>query len=215
MKTIILGREGNQPFKIKDEVDGVSRQHAKLTISDNNEWFLEDLDSSNGTFVRDEDTGEPIPVRGRIRISPMTFVFLGPDNSRGCCFFAKQAENYGDFTEEHEYLLLKEEEYENKAKELEAKIKRIRIIGPIAILIAVFSITGIPAINNFLGVYATEIRIALSSLSGIVIALYDGSTRKRLLQEERERRCHCPNPCCSNRQKSKEIKNMKCSKCKK
>ena len=40
MKTIILGRTGNQPFKIDDDADGVSRQHAQITITDNNEWDL-------------------------------------------------------------------------------------------------------------------------------------------------------------------------------
>ena len=62
MKTIILGREGNQPFPIKDEFDGVSRKHAQITINDHGDWFLEDLDSANGTYIRDESTGEMLPV---------------------------------------------------------------------------------------------------------------------------------------------------------
>lgn len=215
MKTIILGREGNQPFPIKAECDGVSRRHAQITITDHGDWYLEDLDSSNGTYIRDEGTGDMIPISRKRTISPMTFILLGPDNSKGCCFFAKQADKYGDFTEEREYLVSKEEEFDRRNIELEANIKKMRILGPIVILVAVFAITGIPVINDMLGEYAIQIRIVLSSMSGLVTALYDGSARKRQLQEERERWHHCPNPCCSNKQTSKEIKNMKCSKCKK
>ena len=54
MKTIVLGREGTQPFKIKNE--DVSRQHAQITIDDHGEWVLEDLNSSNGTFIRNENS---------------------------------------------------------------------------------------------------------------------------------------------------------------
>ena len=44
MKTITIGKQGDQPFEIKQE--GVSREHAKLTINDNGGWMLEDLNSS-------------------------------------------------------------------------------------------------------------------------------------------------------------------------
>lgn len=215
MKTIILGRTGNQPFKIDDDADGVSRQHAQITITDNNEWYLEDLGSANGTYIREQNTGEMIPVNGKRRIFPMTFIFLGPDNSKGCCFFAKQADSYGDFVEDYQYLQAKEDEYDLKKKELDNNIKRMKLLGPVIVLLAVFGITGIPLINNALGDYAIQIRIFLSSLSGVLTIFYDGQGRKDQLKSERERWHHCPNPCCSNKLTSKEIRNMKCSKCKK
>ena len=56
MKQFILGTEGNQPFEIKQK--GVSHQHARVTIGDNGVWTLEDLNSTNGTFVRDEICAE-------------------------------------------------------------------------------------------------------------------------------------------------------------
>ena len=215
MKTIILGREGNQPFPIKAECDGVSRRHAQITITDQGDWYLEDLDSSNGTYIRDESTGDMIPISTKRKISPMTFILLGPDNSKGCCFFAKQADKYGDFTEEREYLISKEEEFDRRNIELEANIKKMRIIGPIALFIIGFLITCIPTIDELLGQNAMTIRICLAPLAGLIPVFYDGAARKRQLQEERDRWLHCPNPCCSNKQTSKEIKNMRCSKCKK
>jgi len=215
MKTIILGREGNQPFKISDDANGVSRKHAQIIITDNEEWYLEDLSSANGTYTRDEVTGHKVSVTGKKRITPMTFIFLGPDNSKGCCFFAKQADNYGEFTEDHIRLQLKNEELDRKSKTLDDKIKKIRLIGPVVLVISVFAITGIPAISSALGENAMLIRLILSPLSGIIPVLYDGSARKKKLQEERELWNYCPNPCCSNKQTSKELRDMKCSKCKK
>ena len=48
--TFIIGRSGNQPFKIT--ADSVSNEHARVTIDDNGVWTLEDLDSPNGTYIR-------------------------------------------------------------------------------------------------------------------------------------------------------------------
>ena len=70
MKQFILGTEGNQPFEIKQT--GVSHQHARVTIGDNGVWTLEDLNSTNGTFVRDEN-GDMRRV-GTLVITPMTFI---------------------------------------------------------------------------------------------------------------------------------------------
>ena len=214
MRTTILGKEGSQPFKITAE--GVSRRHACITISDAGDWTLEDLNSSNGTFVRDETDGELTRV-AKVSITPMTFISLGPDNAKGCCFYARQAlsENYGNFTREYEYMNEKEEAFDQQEKALEQRIKVLRIAGPVAVVIFVFAITGIPAFESLLGSNALLIRIAFSSLSGIIPVLYDGSAKKKAIVQMRERFHHCPNPLCSNKLKTSEIKNLRCSKCKK
>lgn len=49
---VIVGKQGTQKFPIKNA--GVSRQHARIIINDRGQWVLEDLNSTNGTFVRDE-----------------------------------------------------------------------------------------------------------------------------------------------------------------
>ena len=55
MYTLVVGREGNQPFTITEE--GVSRQHLQITVPDqvNGTWIVQDLGSSNGTFIQNED----------------------------------------------------------------------------------------------------------------------------------------------------------------
>lgn len=213
MKTIILGREGNQPFPIKAESDGVSRRHAQITITDNNDWYLEDLDSSNGTFVRNEETGKLMPVTGKKRILPMTFICLGPDNSRGCCFFAKQAEKYGDFTEDREYLVSKIEILERQLEQIEQMSKNLMLVKTV-LPFAIFGLSLIILPGE--GTIQMLIRMAASAIPYALIQLfYNDKDKKKEIKDKLERFSHCPNPCCSNKQTSKEILNMRCSKCKK
>lgn len=213
MKTILLGREGNQPFTIKDGTDGVSRCHAQITITDTNEWYLEDMDSSNGTYIRDEDTGELICVKGKRRIFPMTFIFLGPDNSKGCCFFAKQAISYGDFTEERQYLLAKEEEFSAKKKQVEKVGSNLNLLKT-ALPFVLFGLSLLVVPGE--GDLQLLIRMGASAVPSVFIQLlYNPKVKENEVKKLRERFSHCPNPCCSNKQTPREIQNMRCSKCKK
>ena len=50
-KSVIIGKEGEQKFPIKNA--GVSRHHARISLV-GGKWLLEDLNSTNGTFVNDE-----------------------------------------------------------------------------------------------------------------------------------------------------------------
>lgn len=211
MKTIILGKEGNQSFPISDDFLGVSRKHAQITIDDYGDWYLEDLDSTNGTYVRDEENGARIEVKGRRMITPMTFVFLGPDNSMGCCFFAKQAESYGNFMEEHEYMEMKEREFDIRQEKVENAIKYLNLIR-FALPMVVIAICA-----SFGGkdVKSLAIRGALTILVIILMLLYDPTKKKKIMQKMREKFSYCPNPVCSNKMTSKEIHNYRCSKCKK
>ena len=124
MKTIILGKgdsklsdqnnEGEyQPFECSGV--GVSRKHATITIDDNGYWWLEDRWSTNGTYIREDDGGfrkigdKEYP--GKRWITPMTFIKLGTDlDDMGCCFYAKQADSYGNFNEEFEFIQAKIDE---------------------------------------------------------------------------------------------------------
>lgn len=83
MTKIIIGKQGDQKFPIKNA--GVSRQHASITI-EGGHWILEDLDSTNGTFVRD-DNGLYQRV-SRVEIKEDTMVRLGDESSNGYAFMA-------------------------------------------------------------------------------------------------------------------------------
>lgn len=212
MRTIILGKEGDQPFSIT--ADGVSRRHACITIGDDGNWLLEDMDSSNGTYIRNETDGSLSRIV-RTGITPMTFICLGPDNAKGCCFYARQVlpENYGDFTAEYEYLSEIEERYSEQLRKIEQNSKNLNIVKavlPVVLLTLTFVV--IPGI----GPLSLIIRMAVAALPTVLILMfYNPTEMKKKLKTLQDNFSHCPNPCCSNRLTGKEIRNMRCSKCKK
>lgn len=212
MKTIILGKEGNQPFSIT--ADGVSRRHARIIIDDAGNWMLEDTDSSNGTYIRNEDDGELSRV-AKVSITPMTFICLGPDNAKGCCFYARQTlkENYGNFTTEYEYLNEKEDLYSEQVRQIEKNSKTLNIVKAVLpVLLFAVSFAVLPG----MGPVSMIIRGAASALPTVLILMfYNPAELKKKIKATQENFSHCPNPCCSNKLTSKEIRNMRCSKCKK
>ena len=212
MRAITLGKEGDQPFPIKS--DGVSRQHARITITDRGEWVLEDLNSSNGTYVRDETDGTMLRI-AKVSITPMTFVCLGPDNAKGCCFYARQvlSDNYGKFTDEYEYLNELEDRFDQQVQQIEHKAKTLNIVKtvlPVALLALSFVI--VPG----MGPVSWIVRGVASAVPTVLILLfYNPADMKKAVVERHDRFVQCPNPCCPSKLTGKEIRNMRCSKCKK
>lgn len=212
MRTITLGKEGDQPFPIL--ADGVSRQHAQISITDTGEWILEDLESSNGTYIRDEVSGKLSRI-AKVGITPMTFVCLGLDNAKGCSFYARQvvSENYGKFTEEYEYLNDLEDHFDRQLQQIEQKSKTLNIVKtvlPVALLALSFVI--VPG----MGPVSWIIRGVASAVPTVLILLfYNPADMRKKAIERHDRFVHCPNPCCPGKLTAKEIRNMRCSKCKK
>lgn len=211
---MILGTEGEQPFEIKQEA--VSRNHARITVN-GDVWELEDLESTNGTYIRMED-GElrPLGPHGKCTITPMTYICLGPDSSKGCGFYARQIMSPSNgYVEEYEYLLSREEENKRQLEQLEKTIKKIRIAGCLFMPIMMIAITHIPFINDLLGSFANDIRYIILPASTLFPVLYDGNARKARLKEKRKEWYHCPNPACAHHLRPEEIYNMQCNKCQK
>ena len=157
------------------------------TVDDFDQWTLEDLDSSNGTYVRREEDGELMRV-SKVKIKPITFICLGPDNSKGCSFYARQAFDYGNFKEEYEYLIDKEDEFDEKIEAIELSL------------------------GGETGVWILR---AGTIVSSFFAAFYDASGAKKKVNDLRDKFHQCPNPLCSHRLKTEEIRDMKCAKCKK
>ncbi|MDA3963800.1 MAG: FHA domain-containing protein [Planctomycetota bacterium] len=59
---VVLGRQEDCEFRV--DSDRLSRRHCVFTREDNN-WFLEDLDSANGTRVGTEKISEKVPLNER------------------------------------------------------------------------------------------------------------------------------------------------------
>lgn len=213
--TIILGTEGTQPFKITNNC--VSRRHARISISDSGKWFIEDLDSRNGTFIRLENTTKLIKIgQGQFQISPMTYVSLGPDNAQGCRFYARQAleNNYGDYTEEYVLLRTVNDQYKAKLEKIENNAKLVKWGGFGINLLIFFSSFWIPESILPQNEMINFVRFGML-LSSVPVLLYDSAAAKKKLENERKKVCKCPNPNCNNILKPDDIYNMLCPKCKK
>jgi len=68
-----IGREGGQAdIQLKDP--GLSNRHARI-FADGPDWFIEDLGSTNGTYLNGEPLDGPAPlhVGDRIRIGDSEF----------------------------------------------------------------------------------------------------------------------------------------------
>lgn len=213
MKEIILGKNGDQPFKIIQ--NGVSRQHAKIIIDDNDEWWLEDMNSTNGTFVRDEGNGKLQPVL-RLRITPMTFINLGPDNAKGCGFYARQvlSENQGKYQEEFTYLQDVADKYEQKMEKVEKNMKKIRIAGPL-ISLSMLGLSVYLEVQNPNMMRFNMYLMRTSMFTSLFSALYDGTSIRRRLEKEFSRYSKCPNPECSYRLRINDVKDWQCPRCRK
>ena len=216
MKTITLGKAGDQPFKIKGI--GVSRVHATVTIDDYGQWVLADNNSANGTFVRNELTGALMRVGPQgVRISEMTFIVLGADNSAGCCFYAKQLINPGDYIEEHLYMQKKKLEFDKEEEKVAKNAKWVRL--------SIFAIMVLFTIGTFVWQYGFNngktpeglfmFYRLLSVLTMGASSFYDAQGKRAKIMNRRKLFSHCPNPECDRKLSGDEIENLKCGRCQK
>ena len=217
MKTIRLGRNGDQPFTIHGE--GVSGIHASITIDDYGMWTLKDMGSTNGTFVRDEENGDLISVSEEgLPINSMTFIVLAADNSTGCCFYARQATNPEDYFEEHKYIKKKKNEFdkmEDSVSKRSVIIRRVIFFSMLIFTIITFSKDFQSWCKNTLNTDLFMIYRGLSLLTMGTTAFYDAQGKKSRIKKLRKKFNHCPNPECDRRMSGDEIDNLRCNKCKK
>lgn len=219
MKTIIIGKKGDQPFKITGM--GVSRHHATFTVDDYGRWILADNNSANGTFVRDENTGNLIRVGNNgVVITEMTFIVLGSDNSAGCCFFAKQLINPGDYMEEHFYMRNKKLEFDKEEEKVIKRAKMVKIIL-MAVMLVSLALCSMPpfdkdidrAFKDIGGSFTIYRVVSLLMMAGTV--LYDVQNKRSKILKKRKKFNQCPNPECDRRLSGDEMENLMCSRCKK
>lgn len=209
MQRIILGRNGNQPFEISGSC--VSREHAEITIDDHGIWTLKDLDSISGSFVRDEKSGIMKRI-SCVTITPMSFICLGPENSTGCFFYARQVLNPGNFSDELEYMNDKEDEFDREENTLVKKGRTIKLIAQLLLAALVFVVSGFIFKGDSGSMMA--IRLVLTGLVPFFVPfVYDEKKIEKDLKQKRKRFHHCPNPECSNVLKIDDIKKFDCSKC--
>ncbi len=220
MKTIILGRkDGTQPFHFLQSQIGVSGCHARITIDDNDIWWLEDQWSTNGTYIRDEADGSfrRIGSReqpGKYRITPMTFIKLGAEDSTGCSFYAKQVNQYGDYNEEFEFIRDKIAQITLKGERCLFYLKINKLILRILPGLAAFFWYLCDKTPN-----AIFIKMLIPLIANpLVEYVYNPNEKKKEVEREvKERKklfSTCPNPECNHFLSDKEIQLLQCGNCK-
>lgn len=215
MKEIIIGRNGNQPFKIAAE--GVSAHHAQLTIRDDGKWLLKDLGSKNGTYIFNRDTHRFDLIEAKI-IDENTLIRLGPDDTIRCYqFTARQLvkKNQEDFSAEFQELRQRWNELQVKKERLERQTAR-RAFVPIVLSLVLIGFTCVLPPSWPADVRMNVIR-AVMLVPSLLSPLLNLSGRKQLkaLNEEIRETLVCPNPDCGLPLSEVEVKKGQCFKCKK
>src|ERR671914_99418 len=77
---LLLGRKGEGPGKLPGDIE-ISRAHARLYIDDDGGLAIEDLGSTNGTFVRGMRITGPrwLSPGDEIRVGQTTLEVLAPE----------------------------------------------------------------------------------------------------------------------------------------
>lgn len=205
---IIIGKSGNQCFKIGES--NVSREHAEVEIDEQTGvGFLRDLNSTNGTFIRDEETGDFRRI-SKVNIHPLSYICLGPDNSKGCSFYVHQLLNPGNYQQEMEYIKRKDEEIDNKLEEVNKRLNYFYILV-FVLNIVIVAVSCIDSISE--GIRWQILRIVPLVSTGVAtfFKMYDP---RKVLSKKKDSFHHCPNPICHNKLRSVDIENMSCPVCK-
>lgn len=204
---MIIGRNGEQPFKITAE--GVSAHHASLTFMDNGTWILEDLDSTNGTYVRNEDFVFERIVKKVI--DKDTVIRLGDETVNGFTFIALQLvkTDQNDYTYEFGKL---RSAWKKLIVEREKHEKFTTIIGfaPIALSIVCFGLTFLPMFDNADPV-KTRAFMTLPSFASPIIG-YWGKKRAKQFSLRMANTMVCPK--CGRILNEQEVRKAQCLACK-
>ena len=127
VKVFEIGKAGNQPFPINGE--RVSAKHARVTIDEAGRWILEDLCSTNGTYIYD-DAGQLVRV-GRKEIQEFTRIVLSDTTPMGASFYAHHLleDNINDYRAEFRFLLEKAGRLYAERRLLKKRIKERRMLS--------------------------------------------------------------------------------------
>lgn len=207
----IIGRSANSPVKVPADRHGVSSQHLKITVYDNGYLLLEDLNSANGTYIRDENGNFHRIYKKQIHESDV--IRLGPGGANSFTFMARRVispnSNY-----EYEFRQLRRTLHMFKEEELE-KEKRMEMnawISRSAGLLVIALITILGTIGGF--EIPPESRYYLIAGAPIIVGLLFKGDRKGLreLRERRSRMMLCP--CCGKPISEFDVEEGQCSRCK-
>lgn len=216
-KEFIIGRVANSPVSIPSEKTGVSGTHARITITEDGLWEIEDLDSSNGTYIKDQN-GNFQRVFKKL-IDENTIIRLGQEGHNSFIFMAhKLLSKDNSYTYEFRYLkkMLRKQLAEEEAME-KKNAKNMRIVKfvatPMAMILCVAAQYVIPKLNNDMTANLWFSRLAIALAPVAVSCFFNIDARKiKALKQKRLKILTCPK--CGYPISEFDIQNMQCSRCK-
>lgn len=222
MQEIIVGRSGNQPFKIDDKkYYHVHGEHAKITVLDDKRWMLEDLKNGdgNGVYVRN-DMGVFKRVI-RQEISPKDTIRLGPEGVHSFVFTAYKVNDKSgtdspsvkETPYKREFIELKKR-YKMFGKEeerLEKLVKRHRQLERVVPSLGM-GVMCLPLDNFGLNPMMVRGAVLVLALAGTWFISRGDSDKLKELRERKEALLVCP--CCQRPLSKYDIKNRRCTMCK-
>lgn len=215
-KELIIGRGSQSPVPIPADKVEVSGSHVKIKIDDNGRWEIEDLDSPNGTFIKD---GNGIFQRVfKKNISEDTVIRLGQEGNKSYVFMAHRAISPDD-TYEYEFRrlkkLLKNQIEEEEALEIRnaRNMNIVKASAPLALGLCIAAQYIIPGLKNNSDANLWISRIAMA-VAPVAIGMFFGIDTKSIkaLKQKRQRVLTCPK--CGYPVSEFDINNMQCSRCK-
>lgn len=207
----IVGRNPLSPVKVPVDKDAVSGKHAKITITDTGVWELEDLNSSNGTFVRDKD-GEFYRIFTK-QIKEWDIIRLGNGGANSFVFTAGRV-LHPDDSYASEFRQLKHLLGEQRAAE-ETKEKRIEINGWISKSAGVGIYICCVLFGKMSGIdIPPDIRYLLIAFAPVLVGvLFNGEAKSlKRIRKKREKILVCPK--CGRPLSDYDIEQGQCSRCK-
>lgn len=212
----IIGRSADSPVKVPAEKVGVSGNHARIVISDNGTWELEDLNSANGTFLKDEN-GNFQRVFKKI-IKENSIIRLGQEGHDSFIFMAHRViANDPSFVYEFKQLrkqlksIIEEEAILERKNQRNMKI--VKAASPIALVLCVLAQYGIPGLKDKSDLNLWISRIAMGAAPIIIGTFFGIDTQAvKALKQKRTKVLSCPK--CGYPLSEFDIQNMQCSRCK-
>lgn len=212
MPEYIIGKEGTQRFPIKNS--RVSRQHARLTITDDGKWILEDLNSTNGTYILN-DNNELVQIK-RLEISEFTKIVLADQTAMGYTFFAHHVieEDPNDYRTEFRYVMQIHDAAIQEKQMLDKKSKNKKLIkylpSILSSAIGLILTLLLPMEQKILAVSATAVVTAL--LTTYINMKADNNDELKHFSNKYLQKLTCPK--CGKLLNESEFNNQMCAACK-
>lgn len=210
-QSYIIGSSLSSAIKIPDDREGVSGRHAQIIVDDDGKWLIEDMGSTNGTYVRD-GSGEFRRV-DKAEIRETDIIRLGKAGANSFVFTAHRILSPDD-SYAYEFRQLRNALMEQRAAEAK-KEKKIEMNGWISKLSGLGVILLCAIIGSFSGVNIDpNTRYILIACAPVAVGLFFSGDVKSLkaLKKRREKILLCPK--CNRPVSDFDIEEGQCSRCK-